>query len=130
MKTKIMIPTLLLIAAFTLFSCNNDEDPGQLPPGEGSLNLPPLDPQLVQQGQQVFRYDTFGDESFWTDVLQMNEVIETGVSPNTALAVGLKVDATALPPEVVTAIQNGEVDLDDPQTLYVIQPLMILLLMV
>ena len=120
MKTKIMIPTLLLIAAFTLFSCNNDEDPGQLPPGEGSLNLPPLDPQLVQQGQQVFRYDTFGDESFWTDVLQMNEVIETGVSPNTALAVGLKVDATALPPEVVTAIQNGEVDLDDPQTTLVL----------
>ena len=120
MKTKLMIPALLIIAAFSLFSCNNDEDPGQLPPGEGTLNLPPLDPQLVQQGQEIFRYDTFGDETFWTDVLQMNQVIETAVSPNTALAVGLKVDANALPPEVVAAIQNGEVDLDDPQTTLVL----------
>ena len=115
-----MIRMLLLIAALTFFSCNNDEDSGQLAPGEGSLNMPPLDPQLVQQGQQVFRYDTFGDETFWTDVLQMNQVIETSVSPNTALSVGIKVDAEALPAEVVTAIQNGEVNLDDPQTTLVL----------
>ena len=117
MKKKFMIPALalLLIAASSLFSCNK-KDIGHLPPGEGQLNLPPLDPALVQQGQQVFRYETFGDETFWTDVLKMNTVIETGVSPKTALSVGLKVDAEALPAAVVTAIQNGQVDLDDPQT--------------
>ncbi|MEO6681462.1 MAG: hypothetical protein ABIN48_01435 [Ginsengibacter sp.] len=119
MKKKFMVPALLLIAAFTLFSCSKN-DRGHQPPGEGSLNLPPLDPALVQQGQQVFRYDTFGDETFWTDVLKMNEVIETAVSPKTALAVGLKVDANALPAAVVTAIQNGQVDLDDPQTTLVL----------
>lgn len=116
MKKKFIIPALLLIAAFGLFSCHKSDIGHQLPPGEGDLNLPPLDPALVQQGQQVFRYETFGDESFWTDVLQMNKVIETGVSPKTALAVGLKVDAAALPPAVVDAIQKGQVDLDDPQT--------------
>jgi mono/diheme cytochrome c family protein len=116
MKKKFIIPALLLIAAFGLFSCNKSDMGHKLPPGEGSLNLPPLDPKLVEQGQQVFRFETFGDESFWTDVLHMNQVIETGVSPNTALAVGLKVDAEALPAAVVTAIQNGQVDLDDPQT--------------
>lgn len=104
----------------SMVSCNNNDnydDPGTLiPPGEGSLNLPPLDAQLVQQGQDIFRYDTFGDETFWTDVLQMNQVIQAAVSPATALAVGLKVDAEALPPGVVAAIQNGEVDLEDPQT--------------
>jgi mono/diheme cytochrome c family protein len=112
-----MIPTLalLLIAAFSLFSCNR-KDLGHLPPGEGQLNLPPLDPALVQQGQQVFRFETFGDETFWTDVLHMNEVIETGVSPKTALAVGLKVDATALPAAVVAGIQVGSISLDDPQS--------------
>ncbi len=123
MKKNFMISALLVavIALVSIYSCNNDDDDiGYLAPGEGSLNLPPLDPQLVQQGQQIFRYDTFGDETFWTDVLQMNQVIETGVSPNTALAVGLKVDAEALPPAVVEAIQNGQVDLDDPQTTLVL----------
>ena len=118
MKKHFIISKLLLsvIVILSLSSCNNDDDIGYLAPGEGDLNLPPLDPQLVQQGQQIFRYETFGDETFWTDVLQMNQVIEAAVSPNTALAVGLKVDAEALPAAVVTAIQNGEVDLDDPQT--------------
>ncbi|MEM0519386.1 hypothetical protein [Aequorivita flava] len=124
MRKKIMI-YMLLLGVFTslgLYSCSNDDDgdTGRLAPGEGSLNLPPLDAQLVQEGQDIFRYDTFGDETFWTDVLQMNEVVEAAVSPNTALAVGLKVDAEALPPAVVEAIQNGQVDLDDPQTTLVL----------
>ena len=64
-------------------------------------------------GEIIFRYDTFGDEQLWTDVLRMHEVIET-VDPATALAVGLKVDADALPSEVVRALQDGQVDLTDP----------------
>jgi len=115
MRVKFSIHTLLLIAALCLSSCDKN-DKGHLAPGEGSLNLPPLDQQLVQQGQQVFRYETFGDESFWTDVLQMNKVIETAVSPKTALSVGLKVDASALPAAVVAGIQDGSISLDDPQT--------------
>lgn len=114
-----MVPTLLLVAALSLFSCRKN-DSGRTPPGKGDLDLPPLDSQLVQQGQQIFRYETFGDETFWTDQLQMNQVIETAVSPNTALSVGLKVDASALPPAVVAAIQSGEADLDDPQTTLVL----------
>lgn len=118
MKTNAIISALLLTvtAMLSVSSCNDDDDIGYTPPGEGDLNLPSLDPQLVEEGQEIFRYETFGDETFWTDVLQMNAVIESAVSPNTALAVGLKVDAEALPAEVVTAIQNGQVDLDDPQT--------------
>lgn len=115
MKKQFIIPTLLLIVAFGLFSCKKN-DSGHLPPGEGSLNLPPLDPQLVQEGQQIFRFWTFGDETFWTDVLQMNTVIENDVSPKTALAVGLKVDAAALPAAVVAGIQDGSISLDDPQS--------------
>lgn len=113
MRKKFMIP--VLVAALTLFSCSKT-DKGHLPPGEGELNLPPLDNKLVQQGQQVFRYETFGDETFWTDVLQMNKVIETAVDPTTALSVGLKVDASAIPAAVVAGIQNGTVSLTDPQT--------------
>ncbi|HUG39670.1 MAG TPA: hypothetical protein VMM12_04260 [Longimicrobiales bacterium] len=76
----------------------------------------PLDPALVAEGKEIFRFDTFGDEAFWTDTLRLHEVIESAVSPNTALQVGLKVDADALPESVKDAIAAGEVDLDDPAT--------------
>ncbi|MDP3759657.1 MAG: c-type cytochrome [Ramlibacter sp.] len=71
---------------------------------------------LAAQGQQVFRFDTFGDEAFWTDKLKMNEVISQAVDPVTALSVGLKVDADALPAAVVAGIRNGTVDLRSPAT--------------
>ena len=71
---------------------------------------------LVAQGKQVFRFDTFGDEAKWTDTLRMHEVIAAAVDPATALSVGLKVDAEALPPAVVTGIGNGSVDLHSPAT--------------
>jgi mono/diheme cytochrome c family protein len=64
-------------------------------------------------GEAIFRFDTFGDEQLWTDVLRMHEVIAT-VSPRTALSVGLKVDVEALPAGVVDALNNGQVNLDDP----------------
>ena len=66
-----------------------------------------------KDGQAIFRFDTFGDEQLWTDVLRMHEVIPT-VDPATALAVGLKVDVEALPVGVIAALQAGQVDLTDP----------------
>jgi mono/diheme cytochrome c family protein len=70
----------------------------------------------IAQGKQIFRFDTFGDETKWTDTLRMHEVIRTAVDPTTALSVGLKVDAEALPAGVVAGIQNGTVDLKRPDT--------------
>jgi mono/diheme cytochrome c family protein len=64
-------------------------------------------------GQTIFRFDTFGDEQLWTDVLRMHDVV-SNVDPATALAVGLKVDVDALPPRVVAALRAGEVDLTSP----------------
>src|SRR5438874_6479616 len=79
---------------------------------------------LLNNGRQIFRFDTFGDEAFWTDALKMNQAIAgqnnggvgPGVSPVTALAVGLKVDMDALPGDVVAKAKRGEVNLDDPAT--------------
>ncbi len=64
-------------------------------------------------GRAIFRYDTFGDEQLWTNVLRMHEVIPS-VSPATALAVGLKVDVQALPAAVISALEAGQVDLNNP----------------
>lgn len=76
----------------------------------------------VQQGEQIFRFDTFGDESFWGDTIKLHHAIEgahfggvgPGVSPQTALAVGLKVDIDALPPSLIEQIKMGKVNLNDP----------------
>jgi hypothetical protein len=78
--------------------------------------------QKVLMGEQVFRFDTFGDEAFWGDTLKLHQAIEgaklggvgPGVSPKTALAVGLKVDINALPRNLVEQIERGRVNLDDP----------------
>jgi len=66
-----------------------------------------------REGRAIFRYDTFGDEQLWTDVLRMHEVVST-VPPATALAVGLKVDVEALPAPVTDALKGGHVDLTNP----------------
>lgn len=88
-----------------LCACGND----------GPTDSPP-DPARVAQGKDIFRFDTFGDESFWTDTLHMNLVIMSAVDPTTALAVGLKVDTDSLPPAVVAGIQSGAISLTSPAT--------------
>jgi mono/diheme cytochrome c family protein len=71
---------------------------------------------LVALGKDIFRFDTFGDETQWTDKLRLHETISTKVDPTTALSVGLKVDAEALPAAVVQGIQNKTISLTDPAT--------------
>lgn len=74
------------------------------------------DARLLAEGKAIFRFDTFGDETQWTDTLRMHEVIRSAVDPATALAVGLKVDAEALPPSVVQGIRDGSINLKSPDT--------------
>lgn len=94
-------------AALSLAACGSGDTPGATP-----------DPAVVAQGKQIFRYDTFGDESKWTDTLHIHEVIAAAVDPLTALSVGLKVDAEALPPAVVNGIRDGSIDLASPDTTF------------
>src|SRR5688572_22885912 len=91
-----------------LMSCDSDESAG--PDGEE------LDPALVAEGKEIFRFDTFGDEQFWTDTLRMHEVIQQMVTPAIALSVGLKVDSDALPAEIKSALAAGQVDLNSTAT--------------
>jgi len=71
---------------------------------------------MVAQGKHTFRFETFGDEAKWTDTLRMHEVIAAAVDPTTALSVGLKVDADALPQSIKDGITGGTVDLKSPAT--------------
>lgn len=77
---------------------------------------------LVSQGRQIFRFDTFGDQAFWGDQLGLHQAIEgaalggvgPGLSPKTALGLGLKVDIDLLPQPLRNQLARGQVNLDDP----------------
>ena len=80
--------------------------------------------RMMAEGQKTFRFDTFGDEEFWGDSLELHQAIEgaklggvgPGVSPATALAAGLKVDVDALPSSLIATLKQGKVNLNDPAT--------------
>jgi cytochrome c5 len=78
--------------------------------------------RMLREGKQTFRFDTFGDEAFWGDMLRLHQAIEgerfggvgPGLTPRNALALGLKVDADELPRDLIRRLRQGRVNLDDP----------------
>jgi hypothetical protein len=84
--------------------------------------------QTILEGRRTFRFDTFGDQQFWGDTLRLHQAIEgaqlggvgPGLSPQMALALGLKVDAQALPQALQQQIRAGRVDLTNPATTLVL----------
>ncbi len=117
------IATLGLVSAATWVLATDAEDSAvgrrdkQTPDSPGETAE-----QLALQGEHTFRFDTFGDEAFWGGALQLHKAIEgvnfggvgPGVSPKTALGLGLKVDVDALPEALIQELRHGRVDLDDP----------------
>ena len=108
-----VFPIAVLLAA----ACASQQTPAD---GGGAADTGPVpgaaSSATLQEGQRVFRFETFGNEQFWTDTARMHEVVQKGVSPKTALSVGLKVDAAAIPADVAQAIKAGQVDLESPAT--------------
>ena len=78
--------------------------------------------QYLEEGRNIFRFDTFGSEGFWGGELKLHQAIAgeanggvgPGISPEKALELGLKVDINAIPADVAEALGRGEVDLGDP----------------
>ena len=69
--------------------------------------------QMIRQGRDTFRFDTFGDEAFWGGQLRLHEAVNQ-LTPRQALQLGLKVDSDALPAAVIHAIKSHAVNLNDP----------------
>ncbi len=77
--------------------------------------------RLFSEGQQIFRFDTFGSEAFWTQTGlhraiagEKNGGVGPGVSPKQALALGLKVDALKVPAPIAALVATGKANMDDP----------------
>ncbi len=102
---------IAMAAGTALIGCEERDSQETEPAPPDTVTAEETTPELLAEGQRIFRFDTFGDEKFWTDTLHMHEVVEQNVDPTTALAVGLKVDADVLPPGILE-----QVDLTSPAT--------------
>ena len=129
-KLTLMISISLIVIAVAGFAARKNSQPGD--PAQSSENRPSAFDRMIEgssqkmmaEGRQIFRFDTFGDEAYWSDKLKLHRAIEgakrggsgPGLSPKAALAAGLKVDMDALPAGLVDKIKKNEVDLEDPET--------------
>lgn len=75
-----------------------------------------FNPPTIAQGRQIFRFDTFGNETFWTDTAALHTRISEAVTPTVALGVGLKVDSDALPAGLKADLVAGDVNLNSTAT--------------
>src|SRR5690349_4682486 len=110
-KSLARIALALLLAAIGVVAWGQNRGKGNTNDAERQIDVNAQ--RMLGEGKQTFRFDTFGDEAFWSDALQLHRAIEgaqfggvgPGVSPATALAVGLKVDSEALPESLVQQLK-------------------------
>jgi hypothetical protein len=129
-RRRFVLPLALLFVVVFAWLSGSREVQGD-PAVEAKKQTPHFDgtisrhsSQMLEEGRKIFRYDTFGSEAFWGDTLQLHKAIAGeknggvggGVSPKTALSVGLKVDADALPVSLKQQLKAGKVDLEDSAT--------------
>jgi hypothetical protein len=118
---------LLSVVALVIPRLTSGQDPAvksKRQPSNFDATIQSNSSRMLEEGRKTFRYATFGSEAFWGDALQLHKAIAGeknggvggGVSPKTALSVGLKVDADALPAPLKQQLKAGKVDLDDPAT--------------
>ena len=119
----VLVSFVYVAVVFAQSTSGKAHRPGAMVPGFDS-EIRQHSQAMLEEGRRIFRYDTFGDEGFWGDALQLHRAIEgekhggvgAGVNPKIALAVGLKVDVDALPATLQGQLKAGKVDLDDPAT--------------
>src|SRR5438270_8616678 len=124
LKAAALLVLCFALLGFAVRSVRNSVD--QITAGGSRASQPDAiseySERLINEGRQTFRFDTFGDEAFWGDTIKLHQAIEGskfggvggGVSPKTALSVGLKVDVDALPKSLVAQLRHGQVNLNDP----------------
>jgi hypothetical protein len=116
----------LLMASMILVQCSTKEKTRKTKdetgdPDSWGMSISDNAKDMLDKGKAVFRFETFGDEVFWTDKLQLHKALVSkehggigdGITPKAALAAGLKVDLRLLPEVLKQKIKEGKF-LDDP----------------
>lgn len=137
MKTRQPLLTLG-IAAFisaTLLQCESPkkakraEQDESGDPNTWNISITENANEMLEKGKAVFRFETFNDETFWTDKLQLHRAIADekaggigkGLTPKAALDAGLKVDLDVLPNFMKKQIKEGKLLDDTDATLALIK---------
>lgn len=119
---SLVVPLALVVVIGCLRQPPDDSGGGRVTPVDGAVAANAAG--MLGEGRETFRHDTFGSEDFWGGALKLHRAIAgsanggvgDGVSPNAALALGLKVDSDRLAGAVRAALRTGRLDLDDPAT--------------
>jgi hypothetical protein len=106
-KRYLLLASVPIVVILLAAQNQNPENLSFLGSAEGNSQ------RMINQGRQIFRFDTFGDQAFWGGKLKLHQTIN-GLTPRQALELGLKVDSQALPDAVVQAIKSGTINLNDP----------------
>ena len=112
----LLTAAVALVVSVAITACRQESPAAQSQPapvaGSFDTTINENARRMLEEGRRIFRFDTFGSEDFWGGTLRLHEAIVgqklggvgPGVSPKTALSLGLKVDADALPADLVAAI--------------------------
>jgi hypothetical protein len=119
LKKALPLSTVLFVTAGLILTICNAASPAQT---SFDQVIKDNSKSMMDEGRQTFRFDTFGDEAFWGDALQLHLAIEgtnfggvgAGLSPKTALSLGLKVDVERLSSKIIDQLKNNQIDLNDP----------------
>jgi hypothetical protein len=106
-KRYLLLASVPIVVILLAAQNQNPENLSFLGSAEGNSQ------RMINQGRQIFRFDTFGDQAFWGGKLKLHQTIN-GLTPRQALELGLKVDSQALPDAVIQAIKSGTINLNDP----------------
>ena len=96
---------------FAALACSTDEPTTGLPASDSAVTS--FSPSTIAEGRQIFRFDTFGNETFWSDTAALHTKINT-LTPQAALAAGLKIDGDVLPAALRQQLKDNLVPLNDP----------------
>ena len=110
MKLQLFIVGFCMISSFVRAADTTDIAPKRIHDPNSTASAM----KTMRQGQQIFRFDTFGDEAFWGGQLRLHETVAT-LSPSNALALGLKIDSSSVPGNVLAKIRHHQLNLDDPK---------------
>ncbi|MDQ3516854.1 MAG: hypothetical protein M3466_00430 [Gemmatimonadota bacterium] len=103
-------------AACDVDSTGNDDSEGSDGPQNQGPVLPARTDGDANLGREVFRFETFGNERFFTDALRLPAgMVAAAVTPRQLLALGVSIDIEAVPAAIRALLTSAPASvLDDP----------------